>query len=112
MSRFSRHILSAAFTVICGCASSESTGTSSTPDAGAADPPPAQSGLSDPKVVAKLRDMGLQASSRAGVPLPKTMVAVAASDEQAAEMALTGGFAPRPLPVFINLGGGGAAFFW
>jgi hypothetical protein len=58
-------------------------------------------------VVAKLRDMGLQASSRAGVPLPKTMVAVAASDEQAAEMALTGGSVPSHEPVYVTVVTGG-----
>jgi hypothetical protein len=62
-------------------------------------------------VVAKLRDMGLQASSRAGVPVPKTMVAVAASDEEAAEMALGGGSVPSHEPVYVTVVTGGTFTF-
>jgi hypothetical protein len=104
MSRFTRHLLSAAaITIASGCASS--TGTSSAPDAGLADP--AQAGLRDPKVVAKLRDLGLQASSHCGVPSPKTMVAVAAPDNQVAQMVLSGGSIPDHSPVYIIVITGG-----
>jgi hypothetical protein len=107
MSRFGRHILSAVITVICGCSSAESTGTSSSPDAGPAKPRAAQSGLSDPNVVAKLRDMGLQASAHAGVPSPKTMVAVAASDHSAAAMIVSGASLPDHSPVYVIVVTGG-----
>jgi hypothetical protein len=107
MSRFGRQIPIAVFTVTCGCSSADSSATSGTPDAGPPDPKAEQSGLGDPKVIAKLRDIGLQASSHAGVPSPKTMVAVAASDEQAAEMALTGGSVPSHAPVYVTVITGG-----
>jgi hypothetical protein len=46
--------------------------------------------LGDPKVVAKLHDLGLQLSSIAGVPNPTTMYAVEVSDHQTAEKAVSG----------------------
>jgi hypothetical protein len=103
MQRLNRHILSvAAIAIMSGCASSDRTpDTSSSPDAGPADPKAAQAALSDPKVVAELRDLALQASSRAGVPSPKTMVAVAASDHQAAEMVLSGAIISDHAPVYV-----------
>ncbi|HVZ33067.1 MAG TPA: hypothetical protein VG963_11610 [Polyangiaceae bacterium] len=47
-----------------------------------------QDAFGDPNVVAKLRDVGLQASSGDGVPSPTKMYAVEVSDHQAAETAL------------------------
>jgi hypothetical protein len=93
MQCFNRHILSvAAIAIMSGCASS---------DSGPADPKAAQAALNDPAVVAELRDLALQASSSAGVPSPKTMVAVAASDHQAAEMVLSGATIPDHAPVYV-----------
>ena len=46
--------------------------------------------LDDPKVVARLHDLGLQLSSIAGVPKPTTMYAVEVSDHQTAEKAASG----------------------
>jgi hypothetical protein len=63
--------------------------------------------LHDPKVIAKLRDIGLQASSHNGVPMPKTMVAVAASDHQAAEMVVSGDIIPDHSPVYVVMITGG-----
>lgn len=98
MSRFNRHILgAAAITILIGCAA----------DAGPEDPNVAHSGLSDPEVVAKLRDLGLQASSRCGVSSPKTMRAVAAPDNQAAEMVLSGASIPDHSPVYVVVITGG-----
>jgi hypothetical protein len=90
MKRCNRCILGAvAATILAGCSASDS----SVPDDG--------SGLSDPQVVAELRDLALRASSSAGVPSPKTMVAVAASDHQAAEMVLSGAIIPDHAPVYV-----------
>jgi hypothetical protein len=55
----------------------------------------------DPKVVAELRELALQASSNAGVATPKTMVAVAAADHQVAEMVLSGATIPDHAPVYV-----------
>jgi hypothetical protein len=57
--------------------------------------------LKDPKVVAELRALALQASSNAGVATPKTMVAVAAADHQVAEMVLSGTTIPDHAPVYV-----------
>jgi hypothetical protein len=66
-------LLATAIAISVGCASHDSS-----------------NGLGDPKVVAKLHDLGLLLSSIAGVPKPTTMYAVAVADHQRAEKAVSG----------------------
>jgi hypothetical protein len=112
---FDRHNLGAAVIVIlAGCSAAdqpmaavgasplESAGIAS--DAGPVDPSAAsaaEAALSDPSLLAKLSDLALGASSRAGVQSPKTMVVVMAPDQQAAQLAISGGFSPGNAPVYI-----------
>jgi hypothetical protein len=65
-------------------------------------------GLGDPKVVAKLHDLGLELSSIAGVPEPTTMYAVEVSDHQTAEKAVSGDIVDddyAPAYVIVMTGG-------
>jgi hypothetical protein len=57
--------------------------------------------LGDPNVLAKLRDVALQASARAGVAQPTKMHAVVASDHQAAESVLSGSLINDHSPVYV-----------
>jgi hypothetical protein len=57
--------------------------------------------LGDPEVVAKLHELALQASSADGASSPTSMYAVAVSDHQAAETALSGGTIYDHAPVFV-----------
>jgi hypothetical protein len=71
------------------------------------DPSDATGTLEDPNVVAKLHDLGLQISSIAGVPAPPTMYAVAVSDHQVAETAISGAIIYDHAPVFVIVMTGG-----
>lgn len=67
-----------------------------------------QGTLRDPAVRAKLRDLALHASSGAGVSSPRTMIAVASPDHQAAEEAVSGGsivYDHAPVYVVVMTGG-------
>jgi hypothetical protein len=57
--------------------------------------------LADSNVITKLRSMALGVSSRAGVSSPTTMVAVAASDHQAAETVISGSIINDHSPVYV-----------
>ena len=57
--------------------------------------------LGDPEVAAKLHELALQASSAEGASSPTSMYAVAVSDHQAAETALSGGTIYDHAPVFV-----------
>lgn len=57
--------------------------------------------LDDPAVRSKLRDVGLQASTFAGVPSPRTMVAVASADHQVAEQIVSGDIVNDHVPVYV-----------
>ena len=61
----------------------------------------AAGGLGDPNVRAKLRDLGLQACEASGVPSPRTMVAVASPDHQAAEQVVSGSIVNDHAPVYV-----------
>lgn len=67
----------------------------------------AKAALGDRNVQAKLRDVALQAASRHGVARPQKVLAVAASDHQAAEKLLSGADVNDHAPVYvIKLTGG------
>jgi hypothetical protein len=70
-------------------------GPASHSDAGAV------SSLGDASVVAKLHGMALQVSQAAGVSSPATMVAVAASDHQAAQSVVSGAVINDHSPVYV-----------
>lgn len=78
-----------------------SSGTLTVPDAGPGDPQAAQAALADPDVLATLRGLALHFSSLSGVPSPKTMQVVAASDHQAAETILSGAVVNDHAPVHV-----------
>ena len=63
--------------------------------------------LDDPNVRSKLRTLGLQASSNAGVASPRTMNAVWSADHQAAEQILSGAILNDHAPVYIVVMTGG-----
>ena len=63
--------------------------------------------LGDPNVRAKLRDLALQASSASGVSSPRTMVAVASPDHQAAEQVVSGDIVNDHVPVYVVMMTGG-----
>jgi hypothetical protein len=92
----------------------------SSEDNAATDPDPAADGsaalssaagqagtLGDPTVRSKLRDLALQASSNAGVPSPRTMIAVASPDHQAAEQIVSGDIVNDHAPVYVVVMTGG-----
>ena len=86
------HLLAAAIAIrTIGCASHDSS-----------------NGLGDPKVVAKLHDLGLRLSAIAGVPKPTTMYAVEVSDHQTAEKSVSGDIVSNdyaPAYVIVMTGG-------
>jgi hypothetical protein len=57
--------------------------------------------LGDPNVITKLRSMALRVSSQAGVSSPVTIMAVAASDHQAAETVISGAIINDHSPVYV-----------
>lgn len=84
-------LLATAIAMSIGCASHDSS-----------------NGLGDPKVVAKLHDLGLRLSDLAGVPEPTTMYAVEVSDHQRAEYAVSGAIVYdqyAPAYVIVTTGG-------
>jgi hypothetical protein len=113
---FTRSILgAAAITIVSGCSSdpftpsapegvavpSTNLSTLTVPDAGQADPNAAKAALGDPNVRGRLRGMGLQASSVAGVASPTTMQLVAASDHQVAQTVISGAMINDHAPVYV-----------
>jgi hypothetical protein len=65
------------------------------------DPNAVKAALGDPNVVAKLRDLGLQMASNAGVSSPMKMYVVAAADHQDAETILSGDTINDHSPVYV-----------
>ena len=80
-------------------------------NAGSAAPPSAagseQGTLGDPNVRAKLRDLALRASLVAGISSPRTMIAVASPDHQAAEQIISGAIIYDHAPVYVIVMTGG-----
>jgi hypothetical protein len=68
---------------------------------GSSNSPGEEAGLGDPNVRAKLRTLALQASATAGVASPRTMVAVASPDHQAAEQIVSGDIVNDHAPVYV-----------
>jgi hypothetical protein len=63
--------------------------------------------LVDPDVISTLRSVAIRASTKAGVPQPRSVYAVAASDHQAAETLLSGAVINDHSPVFVIVMTGG-----
>lgn len=62
----------------------------------------AKTGLADPNVRAELRTIALQASAGNGVPSPKTIEAVASSDDEVAQKVVSGGdIVNNHVPVYV-----------
>jgi hypothetical protein len=66
-----------------------------------------QGTLGDPNVRAKLRELALRASSATGVASPRTMVAVASPDHQAAEAVVSGAIINDHAAVYVIVVTGG-----
>jgi hypothetical protein len=71
------------------------------------DPNAVKAALGDPTVVAKLRDLGLQIASNAGVSSPMKMYVVATADHQNAETILSGAIINDHAPVYVVVMTGG-----
>jgi hypothetical protein len=72
------------------------------------DPNAVKAALEDPKVVAKLRELGLQIASNAGVSSPTKMYVVAVADHQDAETILSGAIINDHAPVYVIVMTGGS----
>ena len=105
MSRFNPAVLCAVAIALGACSSGPDGTSSSAPPAAADDVAPieaaARAVLRDPAELAKLRGIALASSSQMGVPSPRTMHAVAASDHQAAELVLSGAVINDHAPVYV-----------
>jgi hypothetical protein len=75
--------------------------------AASGDPGDAAGALGDPKVQAKLRDLGLEIAEKAGVSSPMRMYVVAVADHQEAETVLSGDtiYDHSPVYVIVMIGG-------
>lgn len=95
-------LLSALFLV--GCASGPATTSGPAVDGAT---PALRSQLRDPLVVAQLRVLTISVSAHDSVLAPASMVAVAASDHQAAESVISGAVIGEHQPVFVVQATGG-----